>query len=597
MLKRLYSSTNLLVQDIEFKPGLNIIYGKYSGAKEAKGINGIGKSSLVRLINYMFLGDLSENEFKKTKYDFLRDEDHDLFLEFEFNNDVFVVKRNFSDTKTIYFGKNDRELGEYEKQELLQILSSILFPEKDHETYYEGNRFRSLMQFFIKDDVQNKSRKDPTNFFSFTPSAVDKAIYNFYLMGFKTNQLINFKDISKEYKRYKEALKTSEEKLQADTGFSIEEYRSEKLKLEQKVNVLERRIKTFDFKDSHKDLEEKLNEIISKINEKSKEYHSTSQRLKNVRESYEQSTELDTSQIQKIYNEVLQNFGSALKKSLDEISEFKSEIIKNRTKFLISREKKLKQTIDLIFTDLSKLEESRTKLLSQLQEFGALEKLENTYEELIHEKGLIERQNQVLIQVDEYNRILYDQEIVLSEVKRDISQELLDSVDTLNELRTLFSDILHSALIVDENVSSGYYGISPRRAKKTDLPFKMDINVPKSGSLGQEDLKMISYDLMIFLNAIKNNRSLPDFLIHDGVFGNMSHKIMVNYLNYLNRKHLELSKTKNFQYIVTFSEDEIEIPEMKKGLYGEFNFDFEFKKIIVLEDIPNKMLFKRNIEQ
>jgi len=597
MLKRLYSNTNLLVQSIEFKPGLNIIYGKYSGEKESKGINGIGKSSLVRLINYMFLGDVAEKEFNKNKYDFLRDENHDLFLEFEFDKDEYLVHREFADKKTIYFSKNDGDLEEYDKQELLQIFSNILFPEKDHETYYEGNRFRTLMQFFIKDDVQNKSRKDPTNFFSFTPSAVDKAIFNFYLMGFKTNQLINFKEVSQEHKRYKGALKTSEEKLQADTGFSIEEYRSEKLKLEQKVNILENRIQSYNFKDSHKELEEKLNEIITKINDKSEEYHTQSRRLKNIRESYEQSTALDTSKVQKIYNEVLQNFGTALKKSLDEILEFKSEIINNRTKFLISREKKLKQAIDTVFADLSQLEEVRTKLLSQLKEFGALEKLESTYKELILEKGLIERQNQILIQIDEYHRILSDQEIVLSEVKRDISQELIESVDTLNELTALFSDILHSALIVDDNESSGYYGISPRRAKKTDLPFKMDINVPKSGSLGQEDLKMISYDLMIFLNAVNNNRALPDFLIHDGVFGNMSHKIMVNYLNYLNEKHINLSKTRNFQYIVTFSEDEIEIPEIKKGLYGEFNFDFEFKKIIELEDVPDKMLFKRNIEQ
>ena len=403
MLKRLYSDTNVLVQDIEFKPGLNIIYGKYSDSKEAKGINGIGKSSLVRLINYMFLGDNSEKEFNKSKYDFLRKENHNLFIEFEANGNNYIIKRNFNENKIIYFGKNSQTLAEFEKQELLQVLSTILFPEKDHETYYEGNRFRSLMQFFIKDDVQNKSRKDPTNFFSFTPNAVDKAIYNFYLMGFKTNSLINFKEISQEYKRYKEALKTSEDKLQADTGFSVEEYRSEKLKLEQKVKILEARIKTLDFKGSHKDLEEKLLKIISKINEKSKEYHSTSQRLKNIRESYEKSTELDTQQVQKIYNEVLQNFGTAIKKSLDEISGFKSEIIENRTKFLISREKKLNQSIDIIFTELSKLEESRTKLLSQLKEYGAFEKLENTYEELIQEKGLIERQNQVLIQIKIFN--------------------------------------------------------------------------------------------------------------------------------------------------------------------------------------------------
>jgi uncharacterized protein YydD (DUF2326 family) len=597
MLQRLYSDTGLLVKNIEFKPGLNIIYGKYSGAKEAKGINGIGKSSLVRLINFMFLGDIAEKEFNKPKYDFLREENHNLFLEFSFNKKPFVVKRDFINNKTIYFGSKKEKLEEYDKTELLQIMSGILFPEKDHETYYEGNRFRSLMQFFIKDDVQNKSRKDPTNFFSFTPNAADKAIFNFYLMGLKTNSLINFKEISQEYKRYKEALKTSEEKLQADTGFSIEEYRSEKLKLEQRVNELQKQIKSLNFTDSHKDIEGQLIDLVSNINKKSKEYHSTSQRLKNIRESFDQSVDIDTQQVQKIYNEVLSNFGNTIKKSLDEITEFKKEIITNRNKFLISREKKLKDSIDLIFRDLTTLEESRTKLLKQLREFGALGKLESTYEELINEKGLIERQNQVLIQVDEYNRILFDQEIVLSEVKRDISEELMSAEAKLNELRTLFSDILYSALVVDNNQTSGYYGVSQRRGKKTDLPFKMDINVPKSGSLGQEDLKMISYDLMIFLNAIKNNRALPDFLIHDGVFGNMSHKIMVNYLNYLNAKYQELNKTKDFQYIVTFSEDEIEIPDVKKGLYGEFDFDFDFKKIIELEDVSEKMLFKRNITQ
>jgi uncharacterized protein YydD (DUF2326 family) len=125
----------------------------------------------------------------------------------------------------------------------------------------------------------------------------------------------------------------------------------------------------------------------------------------------------------------------------------------------------------------------------------------------------------------------------------------------------------------------------------------IDVSIPKSGSLGQEDLKTIAYDMMIFLNAIKNNRSIPDFLIHDGVFGNMSHITMVNYLNYIYKKHLELYQIKNFQYIVTFSEDEIEVPANKKDLYGDFKFEFNKKKIIELEDVDEKMLFKRSIIQ
>lgn len=597
MLIRLYSETNMLVQNINFEPGINIIYGKYSGNKEAKGINGIGKSSLVRLINYMLLSDAAEKEFNKPKYSFLRDENHSLTLEFEINGKKLFLKRDFSKNNTVSFGFVPNKIDEYEKAELLEVLSGLLFPVMNNEVYLEGNKFRTLMQFFIKDDIQNKTRKDPTNFFSFTPNAVDKSTYNFYLLGLPTRHLINFSEISKEYIRYKGALKTNEEKLKIDTGFSVEEYKSERLKLEANVRKLKERLKGYDFKDSHKDIEKRLSEIILKINDKSQEYHTLSQKLKNVREAFQLTQEIDTQQIQKIYNEVLHNFGSAIKKSLDEIKHFKSEILENRNKFLVSKEKELESSIDSIFKDLSKLEGERTLLLRELHERGVLEKLENTYEELIKEQGLISRQNEILNQIDEYNRILNDQEIVLSQIKKDISDDIQNTEAILNDLRLLFKEILSSALFIDEENSSGYFDISLSRNNKTSLPFLIDVSIPKSGSLGQEDLKTIAYDIMIFLNAIKNNRSFPDFLIHDGVFGNMSHKTMVNYLNYIYKKHLELYPIKNFQYIVTFSEDEIEVPANKKDLYGEFNFEFNKKKIIELEDADEKMLFKQNIIQ
>ncbi|SDL47152.1 DUF2326 domain-containing protein [Pedobacter antarcticus] len=599
MLIRLYSDTGLLVQNINFEPGINIIYGKYSGESQAKGgINGIGKSSLVRLINYMLLSDTAEKEFNKSKYAFLRTEFHQLTLEFQIGETKYFISRYFTSNDKIHFGKTPTNLIEYEKTELLIVLSGLFFPVENNQVYVEGNKFRTLMQFFIKDDLQNKSRPDPTNFFSFTPNVADKAIYNFYLLGLPTKHLINFAEISKEYTRYRDALKTNEEKLKADTGYSVEEYRSERLKLESNVRILKERLNSYDFKDSHKEIEKKLTGIIQQINNRSQEYHTLSQKLKNIREAYQLNQEIDTLQVEKIYNEVLSNFGNAIKKSLDEIKVFKSEILENRNKFLVSKEKELENSINTIFLELSKLENSRTVLLKNLKEIGVLDKLEKTYEELINEQSQVERQNLILSQIDEYNLILSNQQIVLSEVRRDILEDIRISVMTLNTLRELFTDILSSALFLNEDSPSGYFDVAiSKSTDRTKLPFKVDVSIPKSGSLGQEDLKMIAYDIMIFLNLINKKRSLPDFLIHDGVFGNMSHKTMVNYLNYIYRTHLKLYPVKNFQYIVTFSEDEIEVPANKIDLYGEFEFDFNHRKIIVLEDVATKMLFKRDISQ
>jgi uncharacterized protein YydD (DUF2326 family) len=598
MLVRLYSETGLLVENITFQPGINIIYGKYSKEADAKGINGIGKSSLVRLINYMLLSDSSEKEFKKSKYNFLRTEQHSLILEFSANGKKQFIKREFENEDIIWYGTIPNKLTDYDKTELLSVLSGLLLPVEGNEVYLEGNKFRTLMQFFIKDDLQNKGRSDTTNFFSFTPNAVEKYIYNFFLLNLPTKNLINFNEVAKDYKTYSSALKTHEEKLKIETGRTIEEYRSEKLKLETNVATLRSRLAGYDFKDTHAEIEKKLSEIISQINTKSQEYHLIGQKLKNIRDSYQVNQHVDTEKIKKLYNEVRVNFGTSVKKSLDEIIDFKKEILENRNKFLVKKEKDLVEVMNAIFKELSKLENSRTKLLSELKEKGVLDKLEKTYENLLTEQGSLERQNLILQQVDEYNVILSDLEVALSATKKDVIADIQRSHSSLDELRKLFYEILEATVYMDGEPVSGYFDVAVNaKSKKNTLPFKIDVSIPKSGSHGQEVLKTIAYDLMIFLNAVKQKRNLPDFLIHDGVFYGMSHKTMVNILNYIHKKSAELDEEKQFQYIVTFSEDEVEVPADKKDLYGEFAFDFDKKKIIVLEDIETKMLFKRDIRQ
>lgn len=545
----------------------------------------------------MLLSDSAEKEFKKDKYEFFRTEKHTLSLEFSIKGKFYTITRQFEDEENISFGESDNAFVEYNRSELLDVLLGLFFPVEGNDIYVEGNKFRSLMQFFIKDDIQTKGRKEATNFFSFTPSASERAGYNFYLLGIPNRNVHMFSEVSKEYKKYSDALKTHEEKLKIESGHSVEEYRSEKLRIEASIATLRERLKSYDFKDTHKELEKDLSDVVKKINEKSQEYHAFSQKLKNLRDAYQLNQDIDTRQIQKIYNEVLSNFGNAVKKTLDEVKNFKYEILENRNKFLVAKEHELQIAIDSVFRELSVLEADRTKLLKTLSERGALDKLESTYEDLITEQSAYEKQNQILTQVDEYNRILSDQEIVISQIRKDISDDVLKAQKSLDELRQLFIDILSSAIFLDEGDVSGYFDISLARSNRKDaLPFKFEVNIPKSSSVGQEGLKILAYDLMIFLHAIKHERQLPDFLIHDGVFHGISHKVMVNILNYVYRKHLELYQIKNFQYIVTFSEDEIIIPIEKKNVYGDFAFPFDDKKVIELEDVAYKMLFKRDIK-
>ena len=592
MLVRLYSDTGLLLENVDFRPGINIILGKYSGDREASNINGIGKSSLVRLINYTLLCDRAKKIFSKPVYDFLREEKHRITLEFKVKGETFFIERDFKKEEKIYFGRNPIDFEEYTKGELKAILMDKLFPIKDRNIFVEGKQFRSLMSFFVKDDLDNQKRTDPLNFIAPTSLSLKKtAVYNFFLLDLPTKNIINYNEQVDEYEKYSKTIKNLKEKVKIDTGKSIEEFRSERLKIESNIELLEKSLTDYKFLDSYKNIEKQIVELTTKINDKLKEYHSHNRRLKKIKDSYQINQVFDTQEIKKLYNEVLSSFGDIVSKTLNDITEFKKKILENRNRYLITREKQLEKIISEILDEISRWEIQRSRLYKKLEEKGALESITNTYEQLISEKTSLERNLQTLKQLDEIQEMLGNLEVTISKVKLDISNDLKQYKKQQDELRGLFQEILTSAIFLEEDFQKAYFDISPKpNSQRNQLPFSIEVEIPKADALGQSRLKIVAYDLMLFLDNMRKGRELPDFLVHDGIYHGISRATVINTLNYIFRQCL---KNPNFQYIATFNEDEIYIPGDRKIEYGTFDFDWKELLIAVYEDNPSKMIFKR----
>ena len=85
---------------------------------------------------------------------------------------------------------------------------------------------------FVKDDLQSQQRVDPLNFVSYNANAREKALYNFYLLNLPTKTLLKYNEVSSEYERYNNTVKSLSEKVKADTGKDIQEFRTERLKIE-----------------------------------------------------------------------------------------------------------------------------------------------------------------------------------------------------------------------------------------------------------------------------------------------------------------------------------------------------------------------------
>ena len=591
MLLRLYSETNLLVKDITFEPGINIILGKYSGAKDAKGINGIGKSSLIRLVNYCFLSNSAERIFNQPKYDFLKKGEHNIILEFLMKKKKYFIKRYFADDDKIYFGSSPAKLEIFEKTEIKKILTNTLFPIENNEVFFEGNRFGTLLNFFAKDDLESQKRFDALDFLGYSANTKDIALYNFFLLNLPTKNLLRYSEVSKEYDEKSSAVKEMEKTVKATTGKSIEEFKTEKIQIEQKIKLLEKSLTDYNFLSNYKNIETDLIVLTKKINEQLEVYHSHNHDLKRLNELYNYDIGVDTNQIRKILNEALQTFGDLVKKSLDEVIEFKRDILENRNKFLVKKEIDLQKHIDEALKSLSKLETERSILYKKLKEKGALESIENTYKDLINAKSNLERSMQYVGNIEEIQNILVDLDVTISELKRDILNDLSKFEKPLNALRGLFKEILENAIFIDESSDNAYFDVKRlTNTKRNQLPFKFEVEIPKAEALGQARLKLIAYDLMVFLNIIRDKRILPDFLIHDGVYHSISHKSMVNTLNYISR---QFNQYPNFQYIVTFNEDEIEIAEDKESTFGKFDFNWKENIILTVSDIKENMLFKQ----
>ena len=594
MIKRLFSNTGLLLDDYKFHPGINIIIGKYSGNKKATGINGIGKSTLIRLIDYTFLSNSAQKMFYNKKYDFLRKEGHDIILEFEIDNKTYFIKRDFNKKSNIYFGISLNRLEEFEKTEFRVVLINLFLPIEKDDVFFNGNKFRTIFDFFIKDDLDNQKRFEPLNFLKYNANIKEKAIYNFFLLDLPTKYLINYNEQSKEYKKYNSAINAAEGKIKNETGKSIQEYKSERFNINQRITLLENSLENYHFIEKYKDIEKHLVEVTKLINTKLTIHNSLDRKLNKIRESYNINENVETKEIRKIYNEVIENFGNQVAKTLDEVICFKNNILKNRKKYFIQKENKLQKAINEVLNDISNLELKRSNYYKLLDEKGALDSIKNTYEELIIEKTDLEKNLQVIQQIDEYQEMLTNLNVTISEVRRLISNELKEFESKIDELRKLFINILKKAIFVDESYDNAYFDIKQNpNANRKKLPFKIEIEIPKADALGQSRLKIVAYDLMVFLYNIANKRKMPDFLIHDGAFHGISMKTKINTINYVYHKYLENAKHKQFQYILTFNEDEITIPDDKIIEYGKFNFDFQESIVAEFQDVVDKTIFKR----
>lgn len=572
------SSPSGLFENIVFRDGLNIILGRYS--RSGKDINGIGKTTVINFIDYCLLADGVKSELFKEKYDFLRRER--IRLDFMLGGKKYSIERGFEDKKKVFFTTNGGDAKEFIDSDLRLILGSEMG--KGQTGVYEPIWFRTLMSFFVQND-HNFSQRDATNVLKFTIGKRQPELFTFIflILGIDNSLIWDFDNSSVELKSLRADQTRINKQIAEQTGKSIEDFRGECDSVSRKIDKLEEGLDNYQFDNNSADLEDKLQVLSEQISSLNKQYLYLVSKHRDIQESLQIDVDVDPDEVSEFYSEIHSEFSDFIRRSLNEVIEFRNEIATNRRKFLKEREAQYGGQLSEIKNKLISLETDRSKIFKMLDEKSAFDALKSAYTNLVEEKARLSSQLSYIEQLDHIEESIASKKSLVSSTVAKLVAKKNENIPTIDEIKSIFLDLVDGSVDIDSSDLSPYFNIEFKSNQSS--PIKLSMEVPRGSSLGKGRFKILAFDLTVFISSVLRNTEFPSFLIHDGVFHAIAHKTRIKFLNYINSKLGELGGA---QYIITVNEDEIIFPE-SEDVSIDLDFKLEDKTLITLEDNPDHM--------
>ncbi len=538
--KLLIENGSEIIRDIRFHKGVNLIVDETHTENIQETGNNIGKTTLLRLIDFCLGGDgkniYQDSEFKNrtnTKIEkFLKDNNViiTLILTDDLGNvsamDV-KIRRNFLLRKEKILEINGKN---YKRQEFVKELKKIIF-----NSDYDKPSFRELISKNIRDE-KNKLINTLKVLHSTTKNNIYESVYLFWLG-------IELPDIGEKHKLLAE--KKIEENLQK--RLSKEETLPQ---IKQALVVIIRDIKHCTEKknnlnindDFEKDLA-KLNSIKLELNKLSTKASQLEMRKELILESKEdlskEVSNIDSKRIKYLYQKA-KSLMPNLQKTFEDVLAFHNKMIEEKIKYII------KELPDLDYS-LREVQNNISTLLNDEKTYSEKIKKSNTIDEL---ESIIEKLNTLYEQkgtFEEKERMLQESLTKLKNIteRLNIINESIDKKDSLINKRVEDFNIYFT------DISNKLYGekfiLSPN---KTNASYSLDIS-SIAGNLGTGKKKgqIAAFDLAYIKFADNNNIKSPHFILHDqieNIHGNQISQLIT-----------ETIANINCQYIVPVLQDKL----------------------------------------
>lgn len=559
MIKKITANKNTF-RPVEFNPGFNVILAEKTEKSTKKDSrNGLGKSTLVEIIHFLYGSNLSKShplkaeELMDWEFSMLVDyQDKEIQVSRSLNksNRIFV----YGDLAGLQYGSlqlsTDQVLPvngwtEFLGKNLFDIDIEIL-----SETYKPS--FRSLFNYFSRKGKDAYST--PFEFFR-KQKSYDVQINTTFLLGLNwqfASQLQDIKDQQNEINTFYKSVKKG---IMNEVFHSKGKLETERMVVARKVKSLEKDISSFIIHPQYDSLVKDADNLSLQIHALVNERSMKNRLLDLYTQSIVDETDeiIDAKAVETMFSQIgIELPGISIRK-LSEVSEFHRTVLNNREEFLSSEMNELRTQINMLSQQIVELDIERAELFEILESHGALgdlKLLQKKYIELSNQlsdiDGLLSRYNQI---EDEESNLNIAKEQWMISARRDFDERYQireNCVDIFNS----YSEELYNApgnLILDID-SNG---------------FKFDVEIERSGSNGINNMKIFCYDLMLATIWAQKEKG-PKLLIHDSIiFDGVDERQVALALELA----YKMSEKYGFQYICTMNSDAIPYNEFSESFY------------------------------
>jgi uncharacterized protein YydD (DUF2326 family) len=518
------------------KTGLSFIVAqqKDPGSNEdGKTYNGVGKSLLVRIINFC-LGAKADNykEFceKLGGWEFS--------LEFKVNVQNFISVRKTAEANKIYL--NDEELS---INKFTEKMAAINFSIPEGIAYLT---FRSLLPFFLRPFKESYvDCMKPLK----TGIEYQTLLYNAFLIGLDINLAQKKYKLRKNQERIQKAEEIfKDDSLLYDFMTGHRDVRLEIENINDKLNKINEDLQNFKLADDYHEIQQDANNTEALLFDLNNEIILIQSNINNIEKSMtiKVSSGITVAELERVYEETKIIFKDDIRKTLQDVEYFYKDLVASRNKRLSEQKNQFIFTLTEKNKQKEELQKKFDKLMSYLGEHQALDTfiaLKEKQSDLVDERNKLSQFHTMQADYRARERQTTRDFIELEEVTENYLNDI--EVDT-KKVRNFFRELARklypqSASGITINVRKG----------ENQLAFTIDPRLDSDASDGINNVKVFCYDLTILFEGKNHN---VNFVFHDSrIFDSVDERQLAIMFRIL----YDIFSISEKQYIATVNQNQL----------------------------------------